>query len=152
MSTFIVRIELHPSDQLQEYSAVHDAMAAAGFSRIYRDRDGLRYHLPASEYCIKSARSVEAIRDLAATAAGKVTSLFMLLVSETTRIATMGLVRVREATEPAEQAGQTLPSPSATAQVSHFEFAASPRSEKHQSQTLRPSTSAVVMQYRPLGL
>jgi hypothetical protein len=102
MSTFIVRIELHPADKEQAYSAVHDAMEGAGFSRIYRDRDGVRYHLPAAEYCIMSASSVEAIRDLAAAAAGKVTTLFMLLVSETKQIALAGLVPVKEAAAPTE--------------------------------------------------
>jgi hypothetical protein len=100
MSTFIVRIELHPSDKEQAYSAVHDAMEAAGFSRMYRDSGGTRYHLPASEYCITVAGSVESIRDRAAAAAGKVTTLFMLLVSETTKIAIVGLVPVIEANLP----------------------------------------------------
>jgi hypothetical protein len=90
MSLFIVRIELHPSDKEQAYS----------FSRIYRNHDGLRYHLPTSEYCITSASSVEAIRDLAAAATGRVTTLFMLMVSETTRIAIAGLVPVKEETLP----------------------------------------------------
>jgi hypothetical protein len=104
MSTFIVRIELHPSDKEQAYSAVHDAMASVGFSRIYRDADGHRYHLPSSEYCIVSTNSAEAVRDLADAAARKVTSLFMLLVSETTRIVVAGLVPVKEATAPAAPA------------------------------------------------
>ena len=103
MSTFIVRIELHPSDKEQAYSAVHDAMKHAGFSRIYRDDDGLRYHLPSSEYCITSASSVEVIRDLARTAAGKVTTLFMLLVIDAKRIAIAGLVPVNEANLPPER-------------------------------------------------
>jgi len=97
MSTFIVRIELHPSDKDQVSSALHDSMKNAGFSRIYRHSDGLRYHLPASEYCLTSASSIETIRDLATSAATRVTSLFMLLVSETTRIAIAGLVPVKEA-------------------------------------------------------
>jgi hypothetical protein len=97
MSTFIVRIELHPSDKAQAYSAVHDAMAHAGFSRIYQHADGLRYHLPASEYCVTSVSSAEAIRDLAAAATQKVTTHFMVLVSETTSIAIGGLVPVKEA-------------------------------------------------------
>ena len=97
MPIFIVRIELHPSDKEQAYSAVHDSMSSAGFSRIYRNGDGVPYHLPASEYCITSTSSVEAIRDLAAAATVKVTTHFMLLVSETTRIATAGLVPVKEA-------------------------------------------------------
>jgi hypothetical protein len=100
MSTFIVRIELHPADPAQAYSEVHDAMTAAGFSRIFRDHDGVRYHLPASEYCLASANSVEAIRDLAAAAVTKVTTLFMLLVSETTKIAIAGLVPVNDVTRP----------------------------------------------------
>lgn len=104
MSTFIIRIELHASDSHQAYSAVHDAMQDAGFSRLYRDSDGLRYHLPASEYCMTSAISAEAIRDLAAAAAAKVTTVFMLLVSETTRIAIAGLVPVKETAIPATQA------------------------------------------------
>ena len=33
MSTFIVRIELHPSDPDQAISAVHAAMERAGFAR-----------------------------------------------------------------------------------------------------------------------
>jgi hypothetical protein len=97
MPIFIVRIELHPSDKEQAYSAVHDSMSSAGFSRIYRDGDNVRHHLPASEYCITSTSSVEAIRDLAAAATAKVTTLFMLLVSETARIAIAGLVPVKEA-------------------------------------------------------
>ena len=101
MSTFIVRIELHPSDKEQAYSAVHDSMEDAGFSRIYRDHDGRRYHLPASEYCITATSTAEAIRDLAASAAGKVTSLFMLLVSDARNIAIAGLVPVKEAILPA---------------------------------------------------
>lgn len=96
MATFIVRIELHPSDQEQAYSAVHDSMASAGFSRVYRHADNVRYHLPASEYCIVSTSSAEAIRDLAAAATAKVTTHFMLLVSETTRIAIAGLVPLQE--------------------------------------------------------
>ena len=106
MSTFIVRIELHPSDQEQAYSAVHDAMQAAGFSRIYRDGHGHRYHLPSSEYCITTADSVEAVRDLAAGAANRVTTLYMLLVSQTTHIAIGGLVPVREASLPAPRIHQ----------------------------------------------
>jgi hypothetical protein len=102
MSTFIVRIELHPSDKEQACSAVHDSMASAGFNRIYADYDGRRYHLPGSEYCITSERSAEAIRDLAAAATTKITSLFMLLVSDTTRIAIAGLVPVNEANTPFE--------------------------------------------------
>lgn len=97
MSTFIVRIELHPSDPEPAYSAVHDSMASAGFSRIYRDYDGRRYHLPASEYCIMTVSSAEAIRDLASGAVGKVTTHFMLLVSDAARIAIAGLVPVKEA-------------------------------------------------------
>jgi hypothetical protein len=96
MSTFIVRIELHPSDKEQAYSAVHGAMEAAGFSRIYRDSEGVRHHLPASEYCLTEPSPVEAIRDRAAAAVGKVTTHFMLLVSETSRIAIAGLVPVVE--------------------------------------------------------
>ncbi len=106
MTTFIVRLELHPSDQEQAYSAVHGAMELAGFSRIYRDHDGARYHLPSSEYCITSTSSAESIRDLAAAAAGKVTTLFMLLVSDTTRIAFAGLVPVKEAILPAARTSQ----------------------------------------------
>lgn len=112
MSTFIVRIELHPSDKEQAYSAVHDSMQNAGFARIYRDYDGIRYHLPASEYCIDSTGSAESIRDLAASAAGKITTLFMLLVSDATRIAIAGLVPVKEALLPVVQA---LQSPAAKA-------------------------------------
>lgn len=112
MSTFIVRIELHPSDKEKAYSAVHDAMQAAGFSRIYQDRDGFRYHLPSSEYCINSTNSAETIRDLAAAATGKVTTPFMLLVSETTRIASAGLVPVKDALTPGTQA-VPLPTPKA---------------------------------------
>src|SRR5690242_5497536 len=97
MAIFIVRIELHPSDREQAYSAVHDAMSSAGFSRIHRSGDNVRYHLPADEYSISSASSVETIRDLAAAATAKVTTHFMLLVSETTRIAIAGLIPVKEA-------------------------------------------------------
>jgi len=104
MSTFIVRIELHPSDKEQAYSAVHDAMTSAGFSRIYRDDGGLRHHLPTGEYCMTANSSAEVIRDLARGAAQKVTTLFMLLVSDTTRIASAGLVPVKEAMLPAERA------------------------------------------------
>jgi hypothetical protein len=104
MSTFIVRIELHPSDKEQAYSAVHDAMLQAGFSRIYQNHEGVRYHLPSSEYCIKSGSSAEAIRDLAAAATGRVTTLFMLLVTETTRIVTAGLVVVNDAALPVPEA------------------------------------------------
>lgn len=104
MSIFIVRIELHPSDKEQAYSAVHDAMQEVGFSRLHRDHDSLRYHLPASEYCITSATSAEVVRDLAAAAASKVTTLFMLLVSETTRVLIAGLVPVKEATKSATPA------------------------------------------------
>lgn len=96
MSQFIVRIELHPSDQEQAYSAVHASMEASGFSRIYRDYDGVRYHLPASEYCITTASTADAIRDLAKHAVEKVTTLFMLLVSETSKIAIAGLVPLKE--------------------------------------------------------
>ena len=103
MSTFIIRVELHPSDQEQAYSAVHDAMKNAGFSRVYRHDDGRRYHLPASEYCITGAGSAETMRDLAASAVGKVSTLFMILVSETTRIAIAGLVPVGEVIVPAER-------------------------------------------------
>ena len=97
MPTFIVRLELHPSDKESAYGAVHDSMAGAGFSRIYRHGDNVDYHLPAFEYCITSSSPVEAIRDLAAAAAGKVTTHVMLLVSETTRIAIGGLVPVKGA-------------------------------------------------------
>ena len=114
MSTFIVRIELHPSDQEQAYSAVHTSMEKAGFSRIYRADDGIRYHLPASEYCIKSISSAETIRELAKHAAEKVTSLFMLLVSDTTKIAIAGLVPVKEAVLPTER---PMPLHSAAASV-----------------------------------
>ena len=101
MSTFIVRVELHPSDKEQSYSAVHDAMSDAGFGRIYRDATGLRFHLPSSEYCITSEAAVETIRDRAAEAAGKITSLFMILVSEASHVAIAGLVPVREILRPA---------------------------------------------------
>jgi hypothetical protein len=106
---FIVRIELHPSDKTQAYSAVHDAMAHVGFSRIYRHADGLRYHLPTSEYCLSSVSSAEAIRDLAAAAAQKVTTHFMVLVSETTHIAIGGLVPVQEPALAGERSLAALP-------------------------------------------
>ena len=41
-------------------------MAAVGFARIYTHSDGLRYHLPASEYCITTKGTAETVRDLAA--------------------------------------------------------------------------------------
>lgn len=115
MSIFIVRIELHPSDKEQAYTAVHEAMQAAGFSRILRAQDGLRYHLPTSEYCITSTSSAEAIRDLAKGAATRVTTLFMLLVSETTHVAIAGLVPVKEkgATVAATQAPVLAPAKAA---------------------------------------
>ena len=108
MSTFIVRIELHPSDKEQAYSAVHDAMESAGFSRVLRHEDGVRYHLPTSEYCMTSTSSVEAVRDLAARAVGKITTLYMLFVSDATRVAFAGLVPVRENILPA---GRSAPLP-----------------------------------------
>ena len=111
MSKFIVRLALHPSDKDQAHSAIHDAMAKAGFSRIYRDYDGVRYHLPDFEYCITLPSSAEAIRDLVETAARKVTTHFMTLVSETTRIAIAGLVPVKETTLPAEPAASALAPP-----------------------------------------
>lgn len=97
MSTFIVRIELHPSDQQQAYSRVHDAMARAGFSRTYKGSDNVSYHLPTSEYCFTSNSPVEVVRDSVAAATSTVTTNFMLLVSETTRIATAGLIPLKEA-------------------------------------------------------
>jgi hypothetical protein len=103
MTTFIVRIELHPSDKDQAISAVHDSMKSAGFSRIYRDYDGIRYHLPSSEYCIALNSTAEAVRDIAAAAATRVTTHFMILVSETARIAIGGLVPVKEAIAPEAQ-------------------------------------------------
>jgi hypothetical protein len=112
MSTFIVRIELHPSDKEQAYSAVHDAMSAAGFSRTYRDYDGAQYHLPPSEYCIISPGSAESIRDLAAATVGRVTTLSMVLVSETTRIAIAGLVPF---IDPKVPTPRILPPPTAKA-------------------------------------
>ena len=96
MSTFIVRIELHPSDPDQASSAVHAAMEAAGFSRVYQDRDGVRYHLPTSEYCITSEGTVTNVLELARKAAGSVTSQFMTLVSNTKQIAIAGLVPVSD--------------------------------------------------------
>ncbi len=113
MTTFIVRLELHPSDQERAYSAVHDAMALAGFSRIYRDRDGARYHLPSCEYCLNSSGSAESVRDLAAAAATKVSTLFMVLVSETTHIAIAGLVPVKEAILPVARMSQPVPAQAA---------------------------------------
>jgi hypothetical protein len=95
-ATFIVRVELHPSDPDQAYHAVHAAMERAGFSRIFRDQDGLRYHLPTSEYCITAGGTASTIRDLARNAAGNVTTQFMLLVSDARRIAFSGLVPVTE--------------------------------------------------------
>jgi hypothetical protein len=103
MSTFIIRIELHPSDKEQAYSDVHASMEKAGFSRIYRHDDGLRYHLPTSQYCMKSTNSAEGIRDLAVAAVGRITTLFMLFVSDSTKVAFAGLVPVREKTLPAER-------------------------------------------------
>jgi hypothetical protein len=113
MSTFIVRVELHPSDREPAYSAVHDAMKTAGFSRLYRHDDGRCYHLPASEYCLTAPRSVEAVRDLALSAVGRISTLFMVLVSETTRIAIAGLVPVAETILPVERP----PSPPVTAKA-----------------------------------
>jgi hypothetical protein len=95
-STFIVRVELHPSDPEQASSALHAAMERAGFSRIFRDQDELRYHLPTGEYCITAAGTASTIRDLARNAAGGVTTQFMLLVSDARRIAFSGLVPVVE--------------------------------------------------------
>jgi hypothetical protein len=102
MSTFIARIELHPADQEQDHSAVHAAMEQVGFSRIYRAQDGVSYHLPASEYCINSERTVEEILEQARHAARKITSQFMLLVSDTNRIAVAGLVPVQHPVRPAK--------------------------------------------------
>ncbi len=96
MSTFIVRLELHPSDKEQNYSAVHRSMESQGFSRIYTDPNGVRFHLPSSEYCINATGSADSIRDLARGAASKITSLFMILVSETKQISSSGLVPVKE--------------------------------------------------------
>jgi hypothetical protein len=102
MSTFIVRIELHPADQEQDYSAVHAVMEQAAFSRIYRADDGVRYHLPSSEYCISTVSTVEEILEQARHAARKITSQFMVLVSETTKIAVAGLVPVEHPVHPAK--------------------------------------------------
>lgn len=108
MTTFIVRLELHPSDQEQAHSALHDAMEAAGFSRIYQAGDGVRYHLPSFEYCMVAAGSVETIRDLAQDAAEKVTSLFMVVASETSNIAVAGLVPVKDAVRPVVRAASPV--------------------------------------------
>ena len=96
MTTFIVRIELHPSDSEKNYSDLHRAMENSGFSRIYTDRTGIRYHLPSSEYCLKADSSADAVRDLSQAAVSKVTDHFMVLVSETKQIAIGGLIPVQE--------------------------------------------------------
>lgn len=108
MPTFIVRVELHPADREQQHSAVHLAMEAEGFSRIYTDRDGLRYHLPASEYCLIADNSIEDVRERGRVATSRITTHFMLLVTEAVRVASWGLVPVQE-TRPKTAPGLASP-------------------------------------------
>jgi hypothetical protein len=96
MPTFLVRIELHPSDPDQSNSAVHGAMAGAGFARIYRDALGVRHHLPSFAYCITTPGTAESIREVAMSAVNTVATKFMILVVEARHIAVSGLVRVTE--------------------------------------------------------
>ena len=87
-------------------------MQAAGFSRIFTDAAGKRYHLPSFEYCISTPLTAEAVRDSARQAATKATSHFMLLVSETTAIFATGLIEVREpssSTKRLEEAPEAKP-------------------------------------------
>lgn len=52
MSNFTVRIVLHDVsyDESEEYTELHDAMFAAGFSRIIDNGKGVKYHMPPAEY------------------------------------------------------------------------------------------------------
>lgn len=96
MNTFIVRLELHPSDTEQKYNDLHPVMESLGFSRIYTDNTGTRYHLPPLEYCLLAKQSVEAVRDMTRSAVSKITNHFMIFATEAKSIATAGLVPVKE--------------------------------------------------------
>jgi hypothetical protein len=48
---FTVRVELHDYPTADEYEALHEAMAAQGFSRTIVDENtGEEYYLPTAEY------------------------------------------------------------------------------------------------------
>ncbi len=54
MKLFIIRIELHSSNYVVDFTKLHTLMQANDFSKTIKSSDGKEYHLPRAEYLIYS--------------------------------------------------------------------------------------------------
>lgn len=94
MAKFTVRIELHKASA-DDYSDLHEAMEAGGFSRQIKSGDGVFYHLPTAEYRYASDTETAAqVRDRAVGIAKDIRPKPAVLVSEAVSTAWSGLDKV----------------------------------------------------------
>jgi hypothetical protein len=81
MSHFVTRVELHNAGE-EDYTALHDAMEQAGFSRTITSDEGKEYHLPTAQYCCSGDFSLEKVLKAAKAAASTTGKRHAVIVTQ----------------------------------------------------------------------
>ena len=93
MAQFIVRVELHDGTR-DDYTRMHQLLAAQGIVDIITSSDGKRYKLPPAEYTYVGNATIDQVRATCQQAAAKVVQSYAVLVTQSVRIAWSGLQEV----------------------------------------------------------
>lgn len=82
MEKFTTRVELHNIEGGALYEKLHEEMEKEGFSRIIKDNEGIKYHLPNAEYNKIGDFTREQVLNSAKRACNKVIDDYSILVTE----------------------------------------------------------------------
>lgn len=96
MSQYITRVELHDA-VWSDYTKLHDAMHAEGFSQAITANDGAVYELPPAEYNYIGSETRPQVLEKAKSAARTVKPSFAVLVTESNGITWSGLKLLKRA-------------------------------------------------------
>ncbi|HAT4017114.1 TPA: DUF2622 domain-containing protein [Citrobacter freundii] len=84
MTRFTVRIELHGADD-SHYEALHEAMAAKGFSKTVVGTSGTEYDLPGGEYSYTANETLDSVLQKAGSTADTIISNSVLVTQSAER-------------------------------------------------------------------
>lgn len=93
MSRFTIRVELHRGTW-QDYTTLHNLMAARGMHDVITDTDGTTYKLPPAEYNYVGDATREQVLESAKSAAVNVATSYAVLVTESAGRTWHGLQQV----------------------------------------------------------
>jgi len=81
MASFTIRVEMRNASS-EDYTRLHEAMEAKGYSREIQNSVGTVFHLPTAEYVAEKNLSVRSVRDEVSKIAAAIRDNPLVLVTE----------------------------------------------------------------------